>query len=106
MAYLALVFLFVLLPTIKGQEQPQEPTSKTNVTSPDRPTSTGTIVLSGVATTGRIADANERIVFNGWVMRVADFVAAVSSSNEAVLHLRTPEKHNHEKDQPAPPLKP
>jgi hypothetical protein len=64
------------------------------------------IVLSGVATTAHIADPNERIVFSGRVMRVADFVAAVSASSEAVQHLRTQEKQNREKAQPVPPLKP
>jgi hypothetical protein len=64
------------------------------------------VVLSGIATTARVADPNELVVFSGRVMRMADFVAAVSSSNEAVQHLRTPEKRNHEKDQQVPPSKP
>lgn len=63
------------------------------------------IVLSGVATTARIADPEERVVFNGRVMRMADYVAAVSSSTEAVQHLHTQEMRNREKDQPTPQLK-
>ena len=64
------------------------------------------VVLSGIATTARIADPNEKVVFNGHVMRMADFVAAVSSSSEVLQRLRTPEKRNRETDQPIPPLKP
>ncbi|HEV2352123.1 MAG TPA: hypothetical protein VG028_20005 [Terriglobia bacterium] len=64
------------------------------------------VVLSGVATTARIADPEERVVFSGRVMRMADFVAAVSSSNEAVRRLHNQEKHNREKDQPVRPLQP
>ena len=64
------------------------------------------VVFSGVATTARIADPNERVVFSGHVMRMADFVAAVSASSEAVQHLRTLEKQNREKVQQVPPLKP
>jgi hypothetical protein len=59
-----------------------------------------TIVLSGVASTARIADPNERVVFNGRVMRMEDFVAAVSSSSAVAQHPRSPEKRNHEKAQP------
>jgi hypothetical protein len=64
------------------------------------------VVFSGVATTARIADPNERVVFNGRVMRMADFVAAVSSSTEAARRLHNQEKHSHETDQPAPPSQP
>jgi hypothetical protein len=64
------------------------------------------VVLSGVAKTARVADPNDRVVFNGFVMRMADFVAAVSSNSEALQHLRTPETHNHETNQPTVPLKP
>ena len=64
------------------------------------------VVLSGVATTARIADPNERVVFSGHVMRMADFVAAVSSSNEAAQHPHNLEMRNHEKEPPTPPLKP
>ncbi len=64
------------------------------------------VVFSGVATTARVADPNERVVFNGRVMRMADFVAAVSSSSGAVQQLRTPEKHNRETERPTPPSKP
>ena len=52
------------------------------------------VVLSGIATTARIADPNERVVFNGQVMRMADFVAEVSSNNEAAQRLRNLEKQN------------
>ena len=48
------------------------------------------------ATTARIADPNEPVVFSGRVMRMADFVAAVSSSNAVVQRLHTPEMRNHE----------
>jgi hypothetical protein len=65
-----------------------------------------TVVLSGIATTARIADPNERVFFSGRVMRMADYVAAVSSSTEAIQHLRNLEKHNREKDQPVQPSKP
>jgi len=64
------------------------------------------VVLSGTATRARIADPNERVVFSGRVMRMADYVAAVSSSTEAVQRLRIQEMRNREKDQPTPPSKP
>jgi len=66
----------------------------------------GVVVLSGVAKTARIAGPNERVVLNGRVMRMADYVAAVSSSTEALQRLRTQEKHNPEKDPPVPPSRP
>jgi hypothetical protein len=62
-----------------------------------------TVVLSGTATTARIADPNEPILFSGRVMRMADFVAAFSSNNAAAQHPRTPEMHNREIVQPVPP---
>ena len=80
--------------------------NKSEVTAPADQTKTDTIVLSGVATTARIADPNEPVVFSGYVMRMSDFVAAVSSNSEAVQHLRTPETRSREKDQPVPPSKP
>lgn len=64
------------------------------------------VVLSGRVTTTRIADPNTPIVFNGYVMRVADFVAVVSQGTEAEQHLRTPETQSHELVQPTPPSKP
>lgn len=59
------------------------------------------VVMSGIATTARIADPNEPVVFSGRVMRMADFVAAVSSSTAAVQHPRNQEMRSREKDQPA-----
>jgi hypothetical protein len=64
------------------------------------------VVSSGVATTGRVADPNERIVLNGYVVRMADFVAQVSSNTEAVQRLHTPETHSHEQVGPIPPSHP
>jgi hypothetical protein len=80
--------------------------SHAQATSSNPPQAQDVVVLSGVAKTAKIADPNDRVVFNGFVMRVADFVAAVSSSSEALQRLRTPETHNHESHQPTPPLKP
>lgn len=61
-----------------------------------------TITLSGIATTARIADPNERVLFSGHVMRMEDFVAAVSSSSAEVPRPRIPVTHNRETDQPIP----
>jgi len=77
-----------------------DPAQNTQQTNSGTAGITSTIVLSGVASTARIADPNERVVFNGRVMRMEDFVAAVSSSSAVVQHPRNPEKHNHEKAQP------
>jgi hypothetical protein len=61
-----------------AQDHPaQTQTDKSKVTPPNNAKNTDTIVLSGVATTARIADPNEPVVFNGYVMRMSDFVAAV-----------------------------
>jgi len=76
----------------------EEPTQSDVKNFPHTQNNEDVVVLSGVATTARIADPNERIVFNGHVMRMADFVAAVSSGNEVVRHLHIQEKRNHEKD--------
>jgi hypothetical protein len=65
-----------------------------------------TVTLTGQATTARIADPSEKVVFNGRVMRMADFVAAVSSSNAMVQHLRNQEMRNREKGSPTPLLHP
>lgn len=81
--------------TRQGVEKPKSESSQQHV-----------VVLSGIAKTARIADPNERVVFSGRVMRMADYVAAVSSSSEAAQRLHIPEKHNPEKDQPTPPSKP
>lgn len=64
------------------------------------------VVLSGTASAARIADPNERVVFSGYVMRLADFVEAVSSNTAEIQRLRNQEMHNHEKAQPVPPAKP
>ena len=89
-----------------AQEHPaQKQADKSEVTAPGQ-TKTDTIVLSGVATTARIADPNEPVLFSGYVMRMSDFVAVVSSNSEAVQRLRTPEMRSREKDQPVPPSKP
>jgi hypothetical protein len=88
-----------------AQDRPAQ-TQPAKVTPPDNAKKTDTIVLSGVAITARIADPNEPVVFNGYVMRMSDFVAAVSSNSEAVQHLRNPETRSREKDQPVPPSKP
>ena len=60
------------------------------------------VVLSGTATTAKILDPNSKIVLSGYVMRVADFGALVSANSEAVQHLRTLERHSHDKDRPTP----
>lgn len=102
-----LTIAFLLSPLMLIAQQPQQATPKdSSVTQQEAGMVVETVVLSGVVTTARIADPNERVVFNGHVMRMADFVAAVSSSNEAAQRLRTPEKRNREKDQPTPPLGP
>jgi hypothetical protein len=75
-------------------------------TAPSVTASSDTVVLSGTATTARIADPNEPVVFSGRVMRMADYVAAVSSNNAAAQHPRTPEMRNREKVQPVPPSPP
>jgi hypothetical protein len=91
----------VALP-VPSQEQPGVP-AVVHVLPAE---SSDTVVLSGTATTARIADPNEPVLFSGRVMRMADFVAAVSSSNAAGQRPRSPEKRNREKDQLAPPSKP
>src|SRR5438309_1616170 len=62
-----------------------------------------TIVLSGTATTARIADPAEQVVVNGQVMKMSDFVAAVSSSTAAVQRLHTQETHTRGSDSQAAP---
>lgn len=64
------------------------------------------VVFSGTATTAHIADPNEKVVFSGHVMRMADFVAAVSASIVTAQRPRNPEKQSREKDPPAPPSRP
>jgi hypothetical protein len=64
------------------------------------------VVMSGPATTAKIADPDTPIVFNGYVMRVADFAAMVSANSEAVQRLRNQETHNRETAQPTPLSKP
>jgi len=95
--------LFVLgSPAQTPTQIPEKPKASKAEPSKDN----DTVVMSGVATTARIADPNEQVVFNGRVMRMADFVAAVSSSTEAVPRPHNPEKRNREKDQPIPQSKP
>jgi len=101
-------FLFSV-PLFSQQQPPASDTAKNThrgVVSFNRPEVPDAVVLSGIATTARIADPNELVVFSGRVMRMADFVAAVSSSSEAVQHPHIPEKRSREKDQQVPPLKP
>ena len=102
MRILLLGLLAFVLPATAQQAAPPATTSTDN----KQTQKTDVVVLSGVATTARIADPNEQVVFNGRVMRMADYVAAVSSSSAAVQRLHTPVKHNREKDQPVPPSKP
>jgi len=64
------------------------------------------ITMSGRATSARIADPNERVVFSGQVMRMADFVAAVSSSTAAAQRPHTQEMHSRETNPLAPPSLP
>lgn len=61
-----------------------------------------TITLSGTATNAKTADPNERVLFSGRVMRMSEFVAAVSSSNAGTLRPHTPETHSRETDPLAP----
>ena len=103
LVFLALAFA---APTFAQQQPQQTQTKDSDTHSTAKAEPQKTVILSGVATTARIADPNEPVVFNGHVMRMSDFVAAVSSSTEAVQRLRTPEKHSHEIEQPVPPSKP
>ena len=103
------LFLFAYLLASNGNAQaqaPQLPSKPSSLKPSETAEQPGIVVLSGVATSAHIADPNERVVFSGRVMRMADFVAAVSSSTEAVPHPRNPEKRNREKDPPTPPSKP
>jgi|SRR5580704_3334977 hypothetical protein len=105
-----ILFAVVCVGTLRAQQtapqsqQTSQSQTKESVGQPGQPA--GTVVFSGVSTKAHIADPNERVAFNGQVMRMADFVAAVSSGNEAVQRLRNPEKHNREKDQPTQPSQP
>jgi len=77
------------------------------ITLPSQPQDKGeTVTLSGPATTAHIADPNERLVFNGRVMRMADFVAAFSSSNVAAPRPHNQEMRSHEISPPTPPSPP
>jgi hypothetical protein len=91
--------------SVYSVQSPQTPSSPAN-SAQSQKHDEDVVVLSGVATTARIADPNEKVVFSGQVMRMADFVAAVSSSNAAAQRLRTPETRSHEKERPTPPSKP
>ena len=105
-----ILFAVVCVGTLRAQQtapqSQQTSQSQTKESVARTGQSVDTVVFSGVATKAHIADPNERVVFNGQVMRMADFVAAVSSGNEAVQRLRNPEKQNREKDQPTPPSQP
>jgi hypothetical protein len=61
--------------------------------------------MSGTVTTAHVVDPNTPVVFNGLVMRAADFAMLVSSNSEAAQRLRSPEMQSHEKVQPTPPSK-
>ena len=95
---LFLALLTLAIPSNAQQDSKDAP-AKT-VTTFHSQADRDTIVVSGISTTARIADPNEKVVFNGRVMRMADFVAAVSSSSASVQRLHSPEKHSHEKVQP------
>lgn len=105
---LLLLVLLAAIPIAAQEPQaapaPSSPADHSKQNSADK--NADVVVFSGVATTARISDPNERVVFNGRVMRMADFVAAVSSSSGAIQNLRIPEKHNRETVQPTPPSKP
>ena len=98
-------FVHAQQPAELQQQKANQPAPKNSEVSP--PTQPkDTIVFSGVATTAHVADPNEQVVFSGRVMRMADFVAAVSSNSGAVQRLHTPEKRNRETDQPTQPPQP
>ena len=99
--------LFVVLALSAFTASAQDRSQQSPTTNPPQvQKNEDVVVLSGVATTARIADPNERVVFSGHVMRMADFVAAVSSSSEALQRLHNQEKHTREKEQPVPQSKP
>lgn len=105
MAYLAAgVISLVLVPSFAAAQSGRVTPSGSD-TAVQSARADQSIVLSGVATDAHIADPEDKIVFNGHVMRVGDYVAAVSASTEAVRRLRSPEKHNRESVPPTPPLK-
>jgi hypothetical protein len=104
MRTLLFAFLAVAMPACGAQQSTPDSQSATS-NSPDTQKKQEVVVVSGVATRAHIADPNEPVVFSGRVMRMADFVAAVSSSTEAVRHLRNQEKHSRETTPPAPPSK-
>lgn len=105
---LIIAVLLTTLPALGQQrEQSKEPVTKASSVPPsDTASKPDTVVMSGVATSARIADPNERVVFSGRVMRMADFVAAVSSSTVEVPRPHSPEKQNREKVPPVPPSQP
>lgn len=95
----ALAFACIAMVSIPLAAQNATPNNE-DTTKPTKP---AVVVLEGTATTARILDPDSKIVFSGYVMRVADFAAMVSANNEAVQHLRSLEKHNHEIAPPVPP---
>lgn len=76
------------------------------VNSESKASGGNTVVLSGTASSARIADPNAPVVFTGRVMRMADYVAAVSASSAEEQHLHIQEMRNRGTDQPAPQSRP
>jgi hypothetical protein len=107
---LSLPLSALFLGLVMAQQSSQVPTAKpqnhdVNVAETLKGSNAVT-VYTGVASTARIADPNEPVVFSGRVMKMADFVAAVSSSNEVIQHLHSQEKRSRETAPPTPPSKP
>jgi len=111
---LALLIAFVPFVSVNAQQPDQSTTAPSGtsvkVTVPadanSPATPANTIVLSGTASTARIADPNEPVVFTGRVMRMADYVAAMSASTAAEQHLHIQEMHNRETNPPTQPSPP
>jgi hypothetical protein len=62
-----------------------------------------TVVLSDNTSTVRIAEPNELIGVNGHIIRVADFMASLSSDSALVQHLHNLEKQNSSSSPQTPP---
>lgn len=92
--------------TSQQSESKSELRATTTIDAQNQKEAQHVVVLSGVAVTAKIANPDDKIVFNGQVMRMADFVAAVSSNTEAVQRLRNQEKHSRETAPPTPQSKP
>src|ERR1039457_4281266 len=78
-------------------------TSLSSLSSWCQQPSPNTVAVSEKSTTVRIADPNELVNVNGRVMRVADYVAVLSSSTLWGQHLRIPEKQTPSDSPQAPP---